>query len=76
MMETGDRNCVATPSYVYDHAARELPKRLTQDFHAHHAGDPSCRRRLARVRMTTIMNVTMTVVISMRRPIAKGADRQ
>lgn len=31
-----DRNCVATLSYVYDHAARELPKRLTQDFHAHH----------------------------------------
>src|SRR5215472_13948308 len=30
-----DRNCVATLSYVYDHAARELPKRLTQDFHAH-----------------------------------------
>src|SRR5215467_13071103 len=31
-----DRHCVATLSYVYDHAARELPKRLTQDFHAHH----------------------------------------
>ena len=31
-----DHNCVATLSYVYDHAARELPKRLTQDFHAHH----------------------------------------
>src|SRR5258707_1639195 len=31
-----DRNCVATLSSVYDHAARELPKRLTQDFHAHH----------------------------------------
>jgi CopG family transcriptional regulator, nickel-responsive regulator len=31
-----DRDCVATLSYVYDHAARELPKRLTQDFHAHH----------------------------------------
>jgi CopG family transcriptional regulator, nickel-responsive regulator len=30
------RNCVATLSYVYDHAARELPKRLTKDFHAHH----------------------------------------
>ena len=30
-----DRHCVATLSYVYDHAARELPKRLTQDFHAH-----------------------------------------
>jgi CopG family nickel-responsive transcriptional regulator len=31
-----DRDCVATLSYVYDHAARELPKRLTRDFHAHH----------------------------------------
>jgi CopG family nickel-responsive transcriptional regulator len=31
-----DRDCVAALSYVYDHAARELPKRLTQDFHAHH----------------------------------------
>src|SRR5208283_2263683 len=30
------RNCVATLSYVYDHAARELPKRLTKDFHDHH----------------------------------------
>jgi CopG family transcriptional regulator, nickel-responsive regulator len=33
---TQDRECVATLSYVYDHAARELPKRLTQDFHDHH----------------------------------------
>jgi CopG family transcriptional regulator, nickel-responsive regulator len=31
-----ERDCIATLSYVYDHAARELPKRLTQDFHAHH----------------------------------------
>ena len=31
-----DRDCVATLSYVYDHASRELPKRLTQDFHEHH----------------------------------------
>ncbi len=30
------RDCVATLSYVYDHAARELPKRLTQEFHDHH----------------------------------------
>ena len=30
------RDCVATLSYVYDHAARELPKRLAQDFHEHH----------------------------------------
>jgi CopG family transcriptional regulator, nickel-responsive regulator len=32
----GSRDCIATLSYVYDHAARELPKRLTQDFHEHH----------------------------------------
>src|SRR5262245_19026698 len=31
-----ERDCIATLSYVYDHAARELPKRLTQDFPAHH----------------------------------------
>jgi CopG family nickel-responsive transcriptional regulator len=29
----GDRHCIATVSYVYDHAARELPKRLTKEFH-------------------------------------------
>jgi len=28
-------NCVATLSYVYDHAARDLPKRLTQEAHDH-----------------------------------------
>jgi CopG family nickel-responsive transcriptional regulator len=27
---------VATLVYVYDHHARELPRRLTQEFHAHH----------------------------------------
>jgi CopG family nickel-responsive transcriptional regulator len=32
----GNRDCIATLSYVYDHAARELPKRLTKDFHDHH----------------------------------------
>jgi len=30
------RECVATLSYVYDHEARELPKRLTREFHDHH----------------------------------------
>jgi CopG family transcriptional regulator, nickel-responsive regulator len=33
---SGNRNCIATLSYVYDHAARELPKRLTNDYHEHH----------------------------------------
>src|SRR5215472_14264982 len=33
---SGNRACIATLSYVYDHAARELPKRLTKDFHEHH----------------------------------------
>lgn len=32
----GARNCVATLVYVYDHHARELPRRLTQEFHDHH----------------------------------------
>jgi len=32
----GSRNCVAALVYVYDHHARELPKRLTQEFHNHH----------------------------------------
>jgi CopG family transcriptional regulator, nickel-responsive regulator len=31
-----NRPCVATLSYVYDHADRELPKRLTKEFHDHH----------------------------------------
>jgi CopG family transcriptional regulator, nickel-responsive regulator len=30
------RECVATLSYVYDHAERQLAKRLTKDFHDHH----------------------------------------
>jgi CopG family transcriptional regulator, nickel-responsive regulator len=40
LAHTGDaspnRHCIATLSYVYDHAARELPKRLTNDYHEHH----------------------------------------
>jgi CopG family nickel-responsive transcriptional regulator len=28
--------CVAALVYVYDHHAREMPKRLTQEFHDHH----------------------------------------
>ena len=32
----GARPCVAALLYVYDHAARELPKRLTRDFHSRH----------------------------------------
>lgn len=31
-----NRACVATLSYIYDHADRELPKRLTKEFHDHH----------------------------------------
>lgn len=30
------RPCVAALVYVYDHAARQLPKRLTDAFHDHH----------------------------------------
>lgn len=32
----GSLHCVAALVYVYDHEARELPKRLTRDFHEHH----------------------------------------
>lgn len=32
----GTRPCVAALVYIYDHEARELPKRLTRDFHARH----------------------------------------
>ena len=36
-MEAGGLHpCVAALVYVYDHGARELPKRLTRDFHEHH----------------------------------------
>ncbi|HUI18461.1 MAG TPA: nickel-responsive transcriptional regulator NikR [Alphaproteobacteria bacterium] len=31
-----ERDCVAALVYVYDHATRELPKRLTHGFHEHH----------------------------------------
>ena len=35
--ETGAKGeCVAALVYVYDHAARELSKRLVQNFHGHH----------------------------------------
>jgi len=30
------RDCVAALVYVYDHAARQLPRRLTETFHDHH----------------------------------------
>ena len=33
---SGPRPCVAALVYVYDHETRELPKRLTRDFHKHH----------------------------------------
>jgi CopG family nickel-responsive transcriptional regulator len=29
-------NCVAALVYIYDHAARDLSKRLVQNFHGHH----------------------------------------
>lgn len=32
----GNGNCVAALVYVYDHASRELSKRLTTAFHDHH----------------------------------------
>ncbi len=32
----GPRPCVAALIYIYDHEARDLPKRLTRDFHDRH----------------------------------------
>jgi CopG family transcriptional regulator, nickel-responsive regulator len=32
----GTRPCVAALIYIYDHEARDLPKRLTRDFHSRH----------------------------------------
>jgi len=32
----GPRPCVAALIYLYDHEARELPKRLTRDYHDRH----------------------------------------
>jgi CopG family transcriptional regulator, nickel-responsive regulator len=32
----GPTPCVAALVYVYDHATRELPRRLTRNFHDHH----------------------------------------
>jgi len=31
-----DEHCVGILSYVYDHAARDLARRLTSTFHSHH----------------------------------------
>jgi CopG family nickel-responsive transcriptional regulator len=36
MQAAGGRQCLAALIYVYDHHQRELPKRLTSDFHDHH----------------------------------------
>lgn len=35
-LETEDGDCIASLSYVYDHQARELARRLTETAHAHH----------------------------------------
>jgi CopG family transcriptional regulator, nickel-responsive regulator len=32
----GARRCLAALIYIYDHEARDLPKRLTRDFHHRH----------------------------------------
>ena len=32
----GPRQCLAALIYIYDHEARDLPKRLTRDFHHRH----------------------------------------
>jgi CopG family transcriptional regulator, nickel-responsive regulator len=35
-IKTGKGECVAALIYVYDHSARDLAQRLTQNFHHHH----------------------------------------
>ena len=36
MQIDGGRQCVAALVYLYDHEKRELPKRLTRDYHERH----------------------------------------
>jgi len=36
MERGGTSPCAAALVYLYDHEARELPKRLTRDYHEHH----------------------------------------
>jgi CopG family transcriptional regulator, nickel-responsive regulator len=36
MRGAGKQRCLAALIYVYDHHQRELPMRLTRDFHDHH----------------------------------------
>jgi CopG family nickel-responsive transcriptional regulator len=43
----GQADCVATFSYVFDHHARELPKRLVATHHAHHGLQVATVRDLA-----------------------------
>jgi CopG family nickel-responsive transcriptional regulator len=35
-LEGASGDCVATLSYVYDHQVRDLPNRLTREYHDHH----------------------------------------
>jgi CopG family nickel-responsive transcriptional regulator len=52
-----DRNCVAALVYVYDHAARQLAKRLTDTFHDHH--EMSLASMHAHLDHDTCMEVTI-----------------
>ena len=36
IMEKGKGNCVAALVYVYDHSARALAQKLTENYHHHH----------------------------------------
>lgn len=52
-----DRDCVAALVYVYDHAARQLAKRLTDTFHDHH--EMSLASMHAHLDHDTCMEVTI-----------------
>ena len=64
MSETApEQQCVAVLVYVYDHARRELPKRLTDAFHEHH-----------NMAISTL-HVHLDAATCMEVTVLKGADK-
>ena len=47
------RDCVGALVYVYDHSARELPRRLVHSAHEHHDMSMATMRGLAMLRFTS-----------------------
>jgi CopG family nickel-responsive transcriptional regulator len=58
-----DQPCVAALVYVYDHAKRELPKRLTDAFHDHHE------------MAISTLHVHLDTATCMEVTVLKGADK-